>query len=56
MIHFHIKIFVCSDEAQNILQAIFKHIVFWVSLSMLIVSQISALCYAGNILEIVEST
>ena len=48
------KISVRVDEAEDIF---FKSIVyFWVSLSMLMAFLISALYYAYNMLEIVEST
>ena len=49
--------FVRAGEAEKILHTIFyKHCVFWVSLSMLMVFLISVLYFACNMLEIVEYT
>ena len=54
--YFQIKILVCVDEAENILHAfLFVYCFLWVSLSMFMVFLISALYYASNMLEIVES-
>ena len=52
---FHIKIIVRVDEAENIWHTLYKHSIFLVSLSMYVAFLISALYYAYNVLEIVQS-
>ena len=51
---FHIKIFVCVDEAENTLHTFYKHSVLWGQPQYALL--ISDLYYAYSMLEIAEST
>ena len=50
------QITVPVHKAENVLQAFYKHIVFWICVKMFMVFLILALHYASNMLEIVGST